>query len=216
MEGQNINIYISQLFSTSTTNNTLQPPQPRISKIKSVQNKISSRPAILIILSSHSAGWYLVSHSKCKITLHNVLSRIPATLAANPRSFTNTPQPEFAHPNEVLSPHADLTIASPRGATVFDPVSIELFKGDAYCMEFAQTKQKLWMETQKLETFLGKAKGFTAILYVGGFGRKFAVHDSNVHRPHVNSPYEQPCVVEKAKLCCLSLIKLIISQQCST
>jgi putative intracellular protease/amidase len=40
-------------------------------------------------------------------------------------------------------------------------------------MEFAQTKQKLWLETQKLESFLGRAKDFTAILYVGGFGRRF-------------------------------------------
>lgn len=39
-------------------------------------------------------------------------------------------------------------------------------------MEFAQTKEELWMETEKLESFLGRAKEFTAILYVGGFGRK--------------------------------------------
>jgi hypothetical protein len=53
-----------------------------------------------------------------------------------------------------------------------DPVSIELFKGDAYCMEFAETKSKLWLETQKLESFLGRAEEFSGIFYVGGFGRK--------------------------------------------
>ena len=56
---------------------------------------------------------------------------------------------------------------------MLDPVSVELFKGDAYCVEFAQTKQKLWTETEKLDSFLGRAKEFDAIFYVGGFGRKF-------------------------------------------
>jgi len=65
-------------------------------------------------------------------------------------------------------------VASPKGgATVLDPVSIDLFKNDAYCVEFANTKQKLWTETEKLESFLGRAKEFDSIFYVGGFGRKF-------------------------------------------
>lgn len=42
-------------------------------------------------------------------------------------------------------------------------------------MEFAQTKQKLWTETEKLESFLGRAKEFDSIFYVGGFGRKYLV-----------------------------------------
>lgn len=86
------------------------------------------------------------------------------------------PKPEFAHPYEVLAPECDITIASPKGgATILDPVSVQLFKDDAYSMEFAQTKEKLWTETEKLESFLGRAKEFTAILYVGGFGRRFSV-----------------------------------------
>jgi len=79
--------------------------------------------------------------------------------------------PEFAHPYEVLSPETDLVIASPLGgATTVDPISIKLFKDDAYCVEFLNTKQKIWQETEKLESFLGRAKEFVAILYVGGFG----------------------------------------------
>jgi len=79
--------------------------------------------------------------------------------------------PEFAHPYEVLSPETDLVVASPKGgATIVDPVSIELFKDDAYCVEFLNTKQKIWSETEKLEDFVGRAKEFAAILYVGGFG----------------------------------------------
>jgi hypothetical protein len=82
-------------------------------------------------------------------------------------------QPEFAHPYEVLSPHCDITIASSEGGSsaIVDPVSIEQFKGDAYCVEFLDTKQELWKHTEKLESFLGRAKEFAAILYVGGFGR---------------------------------------------
>jgi putative intracellular protease/amidase len=64
-------------------------------------------------------------------------------------------------------------VASPQGgATVLDPISITLWKDDQYLQNFAKTQQKLWMETEKLESFLGRAKEFTAIFYVGGFGRK--------------------------------------------
>lgn len=86
---------------------------------------------------------------------------------------TNTSQPEFAHPYEVLSPHFNITVASPLGGrTVLDPVSVVLFKDDAYCMEFAAKQSKLWLETEKLSSFTGRAEEFAAILYVGGFGRK--------------------------------------------
>lgn len=96
-------------------------------------------------------------------------------LQTHTRIPPNKRQPEFAHPYEVLSPHADLVIASPNGgATVLDPVSVQLFKDDAYCQEFARTQEKLWTETKKLSDFTGKAKEFTAIFYVGGFGRKIS------------------------------------------
>ena len=82
--------------------------------------------------------------------------------------------PEFAHPYEVLSPAVDFIVASPKGgSTICDPDSIELFKGDAYCMEFLNTKQKLWTETAPLSDFVGKSSEFVAIMYVGGFGRKY-------------------------------------------
>ncbi|TVY89707.1 hypothetical protein LAWI1_G005116, partial [Lachnellula willkommii] len=58
--------------------------------------------------------------------------------------------PEYAHPYEVLAPETELVTVSPKGgATIVDPISIQLFKDDAYCVE---------------------AKEFAAILYVGGFG----------------------------------------------
>lgn len=114
-------------------------------------------------------------HSDCPILkpARMVLGMITSLLSLIVRSSDIGPQPEFAHPYEVLSPHFDLVVASPKGqATVLDPVSVELFKDDAYCVEFAETKQKLWLETQKLENFLGRAKEFLCIFYVGGFGRK--------------------------------------------
>ncbi|KAH9208255.1 putative chaperone protein HSP31 [Leptodontidium sp. 2 PMI_412] len=92
-----------------------------------------SKPSLLVVFSSAPRGWYMS---------------------------------EFAHPYEVLSPHFNLVMASPKGgATVLDPVSTDLVKDNAYCMKFKDEvdKQKLWNETQKLETFLGKAKDFWAM-----------------------------------------------------
>jgi len=87
--------------------------------------------------------------------------------------------PEFAHPYEVLSPHANIIISSPKGGeTVLDPVSVELFKNDDSCVEFANTKSDLWLNTEKLESFLGRANEFTAIFYVGGFGPMFDLVDN--------------------------------------
>jgi len=101
---------------------------------------MATRPKILFVLSSHSAGWYL---------------------------------PEFAHPYQVLSPHTEAMIASPTGTSTVDPISVDLFKDDAYCQEFYNTKKDLWTTTEKLSSFLGHAKEFDVIFVVGGFGRKF-------------------------------------------
>jgi hypothetical protein len=55
-----------------------------------------------------------------------------------------------------------------------DPISVMQFKDDAYLMDFVATKQLLWRKTEKLDNFLGKAKEFDIIFYVGGFGRMFS------------------------------------------
>ncbi|TVY46329.1 putative glutathione-independent glyoxalase [Lachnellula occidentalis] len=79
--------------------------------------------------------------------------------------------PEYAHPHEILAPETEIITVSPKGgATIVDPISIQLFKDDAYSAEFLNTKQKIWTETEKLENYVGRAKEFAAILYVGGFG----------------------------------------------
>lgn len=64
-----------------------------------------------------------------------------------------------------------------------DPISIQQFKDDAYCAEFAKTKEDLWTTTKKLKTFLGKAKDFDAILYVGGFGRRISIQILLIGKP---------------------------------
>jgi len=71
-----------------------------------------------------------------------------------------------------------------------DPVSIQQFKDDAYCVEFSKTKQELWTTTKKLKTFLGKAKDFDAILYVGGFGPMFDLVDSEISIQLIREFYE--------------------------
>jgi len=104
--------------------------------------------------------------------------------------------PELAHPYEVLSPLYDIVVASPKGgATVLDPVSVELFKGDAYCVEFAATKSKLWLETKPLESFLGHAKEYASIFYVGGFGPMFDLVDNPVSTQLIREFYESDRIV---------------------
>ncbi|KAL2062034.1 hypothetical protein VTL71DRAFT_6300 [Oculimacula yallundae] len=120
--------------------------------------------------------------------------------------------PELAHPCEVLSPHCDLVIASPEGgSTVLDPVSVKLFEDDAYCMEFAATKSKLWLETEKLESFLGRAKEFTAILYVGGFGPMFDLSDNAVSAKLIKEFYEADRIVSAVCHGAAALLKASLS-----
>jgi putative intracellular protease/amidase len=51
-----------------------------------------------------------------------------------------------------------------------DPISVRLFKDDAYCQEFFKTKTDLWTSTPLLSSFLGRANEFDMIFIVGGFG----------------------------------------------
>jgi putative intracellular protease/amidase len=87
--------------------------------------------------------------------------------------LTSPYQPEFAHPYEVLAPHVSAEVASPLGGTApLDETSVEAYKEDAVSVKFLQ--KKLWENTQKLSSFLGRAKEYDAIFFVGGVGRVFA------------------------------------------
>ena len=86
--------------------------------------------------------------------------------------------PELAHPYGILSRDFEVTVVSPLGgATVLDPVSIQLFT-DRASVEFKDTKQHVWKETPALATFSGKAADYAAILYIGGFGPMFDLVDN--------------------------------------
>jgi len=82
--------------------------------------------------------------------------------------------PEFAHPYEVLEPHVQIVVASPKGGVApLDPSSVEAFKSDASSTKFLNTKEELWKNTHKLESFLGHANEYEAIFFVGGHGPMF-------------------------------------------
>ncbi|MCJ1230758.1 hypothetical protein MMC12_007432 [Toensbergia leucococca] len=82
--------------------------------------------------------------------------------------------PEFAHPYNVLAPHTHITVASPAGGEApLDPSSVEMFKSDKASTDFLDSKQALWQKTEKLSDFIGRAKEFDAIFYVGGHGPMF-------------------------------------------
>jgi len=79
--------------------------------------------------------------------------------------------PELAHPYDVLAPHTEITIASPKGGVApLDQGSVEAFKEDASSVEFLKSKKSLWENTEKLESFLGRAKDFDALFFPGGHG----------------------------------------------
>ena len=69
--------------------------------------------------------------------------------------------------------HAEITVASPAGGEApLDPSSIEASKDDKTSQDFLKNKEDLWKKTEKLSSFIGKAKEFDALFYVGGHGRK--------------------------------------------
>lgn len=81
-------------------------------------------------------------------------------------------QPELVHPYEILAPHVQIVIASPKGGEApLDPGSVEATKDDIQSQHFFKTKQELWKKTEKLSSFLGNTKEFEAIFFVGGHGR---------------------------------------------
>ena len=65
-------------------------------------------------------------------------------------------------------------VASPAGGEApLDPSSTgEAIKDDEESQKFLLEKESLWKNTEKLETFKGKAKEFDAIFFVGGLGRE--------------------------------------------
>jgi putative intracellular protease/amidase len=104
--------------------------------------------------------------------------------------------PEFAHPYEVLAPHAEITIASPKGGKApLDPSSVEAFKEDKISSKFLKEKTALWENTEKLEKFLGRAGEFDAIFYVGGHGPMFDLATDATSHKLINEFYKQNKII---------------------
>ena len=117
-----------------------------INKAKEVLHKGDKTPKVLFVLTSHN--------------------QMGAT--GNPTGWY---LPEFAHPYYKLEGKADIVIASPKGGEApLDPASVEMFKEDAEAVKFLKEKEALWKNTEKLDKYLGKAKEFDAVFYVGGHG----------------------------------------------
>ena len=65
-------------------------------------------------------------------------------------------------------------MASPAGGVApVDQGSVDNWLKDEVCRKFWENEAALWEKTETLSTFLGKAKYFAGIFYVGGHGRKF-------------------------------------------
>jgi len=104
--------------------------------------------------------------------------------------------PEFAHPYHVLSPHATIVVASPKGGEApLDPGSIEPFKEDKIATEFLKTKESIWKNTEKLSNFVGKANEFAAIFYVGGHGPMFDLALDTTSQQIIREFYEANKIV---------------------
>jgi len=104
--------------------------------------------------------------------------------------------PEFAHPYEVLEPHTQIVIASPKGgAAPLDPSSVEAFKSDAVSTKFLSTKEDLWKNTHKLSEFIGHANEYEAIFFVGGHGPMFDLAKDATSHQLINEFYSHNKIV---------------------
>merc|ERR1712219_88080 len=131
---------------------------PRIHILHYTTTKMSSQPKVLFVLTSHDQ-------------------------MGNTGKPTGWYLPEFAHPYHVLSPHAQISIASPSGgASPLDPSSVEASKEDDVSVKFLKENENLWKQTEKLDSFLGRAGEFDAIFFVGGHGPMFDLATSTTSR----------------------------------
>ncbi|KAL9087759.1 MAG: hypothetical protein Q9165_006526 [Trypethelium subeluteriae] len=103
--------------------------------------------------------------------------------------------PELAHPYHVLEPKTEIIVASPKGGEApLDPASVEMFKDDV-SVNFLNTKQSVWKNTQRLDEFVGKAKEYDAIFYVGGHGPMFDLVDNSTSQQLIREFWEAGKVV---------------------
>lgn len=104
--------------------------------------------------------------------------------------------PELAHPYNELYKHAQISVASPAGGEApLDPGSVEMSKSDQVSTNFLNTQSDLWKKTEKLSGFVGRAKEFDAIFYVGGHGPMFDLATDETSQQLIREFFESGKVV---------------------
>jgi len=74
--------------------------------------------------------------------------------------------------HDTLALHIQIVVQSLKGGEApLDPGSIQVLKDGVRLQNFFRTKEVLWKIIEKLSRFLGQAKEFEAIFFVGGHGR---------------------------------------------
>ncbi|MCJ1412248.1 hypothetical protein MMC19_006341 [Ptychographa xylographoides] len=102
--------------------------------------------------------------------------------------------PEFAHPYDVLAPHTHITVASPDGGGApLDPSSVD--KSDPVSAKFLEHQESLWKHTEKLSGFVGRAKEFDAVFYVGGHGPMFDLATDEISHQVIREFFEAGRIV---------------------
>lgn len=77
------------------------------------------------------------------------------------------------------------------GDAPLDPASVEAFKADAVSSKFLKTKESVWKNTAKLSDFIGHAKEYEAIFYVGGHGPMFDLATDETSHKLINEFYRK-------------------------
>jgi putative intracellular protease/amidase len=102
---------------------------------------------------------------------------------------------ELAHPYHVLHHKADIIVASPKGGEApLDPASVDMAK-DEVSQTFLKSNEQVWKNTEKLDSFVGKAGDFDAIFYVGGLGPMFDLVDNPISQKLIREFWEAGKVV---------------------
>ncbi|KAM5357702.1 hypothetical protein ACJZ2D_016003 [Fusarium nematophilum] len=104
--------------------------------------------------------------------------------------------PELVHPYNMLIPHVDVVMASPKGGEApIDPYSVEETKDDDACKAFLRDNEQLWKNTTKLESFLGRSSEFAGIFFVGGHGPMFDLAVDSTSHELIREFYEAGKIV---------------------
>lgn len=91
---------------------------------------------------------------------------------------------------------ASFTVTSPHGGRApLDPASVQAFKDDNISQDFLKNNESLWNDIEPLSKYIGKAKEYDAIFYVGGHGPMFDLVTDETSQKLIKEFYESGKVV---------------------